>query len=245
MSHPSRTVNSCKINRKLRPMKFNPPISDVEASLEQTLDNLIQDLRVAKNAKPIDTDRIGRIESEIFKLIDSYLRMSLKPVMAKTFGPGVYRDGSSVQFTLMLNELFVKILDRYHVEELRMETARDLRNWCSSVIRHQMLDYVRQKQNRDKLLKDIAPMYDAQREHFRNRFGEHFDDCLRMIDDWSSSEVPDQKLHAKLLELHYVFGMTWVETCDTMNVSKSTFYRLRDDAITAFKDAFNPNSATE
>jgi RNA polymerase sigma factor (sigma-70 family) len=226
-------------------VKSNPQISEDEASLEQTLDNLIQDLRVAKNAKPIDPDRIGKIESEIFTRIDSYLRMSLKPVMAKTFGPGVYRDGSSVQFTLMLNDLFVKILDRYHVEELRMETARDLRNWCSSVIRHQMLDYVRQKQNQDKLLKDIAPMYEAQRNHFRNRFGEHFDDLLHRIEEWSSSDDPDQKLYAKLLELHYVFGMTWDETCDTMNISKSTFYRLRDNAITALNDALNPNSASE
>jgi len=245
MSHLSRTMNSCKINRKLRPVKSNPQISEDEASLEQTLDNLIQDLRVAKNAKPIDPDRIGKIESEIFTRIDSYLRMSLKPVMAKTFGPGVYRDGSSVQFTLILNDLFVKILKRYHVEELRMETARDLRNWCSSVIRHQMLDYVRQKQNQDKLLKDIAPMYEAQREHFRNRFGEHFDDLLHRIEEWSSSDDPDQKLYAKQLELHYVFGMTWDETCDTMNISKTTFYRLRDEAITVLKDAFNPNSATE
>ena len=226
-------------------MNPNLAISPQELSLEQELSELIQQLRAAKQSIPIDIQLVSELESKIFTKIDTYLRMSLKPVMAKVFGPDVYREGSSVQFTVMLNDLFVKILGRYSEEALRMETARDLRNWCSCALRHQMLDYVRQKKNRHQLLNDIAPMYEAQRKHFRDRFGEHFDDCLTVIECWSNGDDTMKNSYAKLLELHYVFGMTWDETCENMNVSKSTFYRLRAEAIAALKMIFDPNSSTE
>lgn len=217
--------------------------SSTDDPTEQQLTELIQQFRTATNATPVNTEEVNRIEAQIFELIAVYLRKAIKPMLAKTFGKGVYstREDSSVRFSVMLNDLFVKILDKERGAALRLETAKHLRNWCSRVIVNQMIDLIRKRKSRQQVLQDLAPLYDLRKAAFAKRFGETFDDFLELISDWQRHPNARLREYAWLLELHYVMGMSWREVCEVMAMPKSTFFDTRRRAIEAAKRLLNPD----
>lgn len=210
---------------------------------EQLLTQLIQQFKQATSVPVPDSDEVDRIEQQIFDLIAIYLRSALKPVLAKTFGKGVYstREDSSVRFSVMLNDLFVKILDKERGAALRVETAKHLRNWCSRVIVNQMIDHIRKRKAQEQILQDVAYLYDMRRAAFSSRFGDTFDDFLELISDWYRNPNVRLREYAWLLELHYLMGMSWREVCEVMAMPKTTFFDTRKRAIDSVKRMLNPD----
>jgi DNA-directed RNA polymerase specialized sigma24 family protein len=210
---------------------------------EQRLTELIQQFRLATSQPGMNAEEVNQIESQIFELIAVYLRTAIKPMLAKTFGKGVYstREDSSVRFSVMLNDLFVKILDKERGAALRVETAKHLRNWCSRVIVNQMIDLIRKRKAREQTLHDLSGLYEIRKSAFSRRFGETFDDFLEIISDWYRHPNPRLREYAWLLELHYVMGMSWREVCDVMAMPKSTFFETRRRAIDSVKRLLNPD----
>jgi len=210
---------------------------------EHQLTCLIQQFKQATSGPTPDSEEVNRIEQQIFELIAIYLRTALKPVLAKTFGKGVYsmREDSSVRFSVMLNDLFVKILDKERGAALRLETAKHLRNWCSRVIVNQMIDHIRKRKAQEQVLQDVAYLYDMRRAAFASRFGDTFDDFLELISDWYRNPNVRLREYAWLLELHYVMGMSWREVCEVMAMPKTTFFDTRKRAIDSVKRMLNPD----
>ncbi|MFN7734058.1 MAG: RNA polymerase sigma factor [Pirellula sp.] len=217
-----------------------------EDAVEQELTDLIRQFNEAMGADPVDPAVVQSIEVKIFEVIAVYLRMALKPTLARVFGKGVYssREDSSVRFSAMLNDLFVKILDKEKHVALRLATAKHLRNWCSRVVVNQMIDHVRRKKVESRALSDIAPLYDVRKSAFSTRFGETFDDFLEIIQDWYRHPDEEVRQDAWLLELHYVMGMNWQEVCDVMGLPKTTFYEVRKKALERMKRLLNPSGSS-
>lgn len=217
--------------------------SQADDPSDQHLTELIQQFRIATSTEPINTEVVNRIEAEIFELIAAYLQTAIKPMLAKTFGKGVYstREDSSIRFSVMLNDLFVKILDKERGTALRLETAKHLRNWCSRVIVNQMIDLIRKRKSREQVLLDLVPLYDQRKAAFAKRFGETFDDFLELLSDWYRHPNARLREYAWLLELHYVMGMSWREVCEVMAMRKSTFFDTRRKAIEAVRRLLNPD----
>lgn len=218
-----------------------------ENKLSLQISSLLDRLREANGEIPIDTEAIRAIESEIVSLLDGYLRESLLPVMAKMFGPQVYRKDrdSSACFTAMMNELFIKILNRRtesgsegsksegsnseefkKTELTKFDDARHLRNWCSRVIRNQMLNHLRTKQQRRESFQAIAPLYEAQKAHFEGGLGrgkgiDTYDRALLIIDSWENSKDPVLQRYAAILGLRYILGASWEEVCEALNIRRT------------------------
>jgi ribosomal protein L17 len=209
--------------------------TEQEIDLQQKVSVLLDRLRDANSKTPIDPLAIQSIESEIIGLLDGYLRESLLPVVAKMFGPQVYRKDrdSSARFTVMMNELFVKLLQS-RSELTRFEDARHLRNWCSRVIRRQMLNHIKKKQKREEIFQAIAPLYEAQKSHFEKRFGiDTYDRALAIIESWEKSPYHERRLHAALLSQHYILGASWDEVGDALGIGRTVFYEQRNAAVEA------------
>lgn len=217
-----------------------------EDQVERDLTELIRQFHEAMGADPVDPKLVQSIEAKIFEVIAVYLRMVLKPTLARVFGKGGYssREDSSVRFSAMLNDLFVKILDKEKHVALRLATAKHLRNWCSRVVVNQMIDHIRRKKVEGKALSDIAPLYDVRRSAFSTRFGETFDDFLEIIQDWYRHPDDEVRQDAWLLELHYVMGMDWQEVCDVMGLPKTTFYEVRKKALERVRKLLNPSGSS-
>jgi RNA polymerase sigma factor (sigma-70 family) len=145
----------------------------------------------------------------------------------------------------MLNDLFVKILEKEKHIALRLSTARHLRNWCSRVIVNQMIDHIRREKVKERAFSEIAPLYDMRKSMYSTRFGESFDNILAVIQEWQDSPHESLQQYATLLKLHYVIGLNWQEVCDVMGLPKSTFYDVRNRAIERLKQELNPDERSE
>jgi RNA polymerase sigma factor (sigma-70 family) len=215
-----------------------------ERNAEATLSALLVQFRAAT-----DEIRASEIEREIMPILARYLQLSLRPVMASMLGPEMSRKGKgdSRGFTVLLNNFFVKLLASGPDELWRLETARDLRMWAARVMVNLFIDHHRQKRRRQEILRDgIGPLYEIRKRHFEKSFPEGFDKFIDMLDVKEKlSELPDEE--RRLLELHYLVGMSWredreddvrwqdegrlQETAEQLGMSKSTFFRVKANAI--------------
>lgn len=215
-----------------------------EEQIEQRLTDLIRQFQEIEARRPVDVQAIGETEKKIFDAIAEYLSLVLRPTLARVFGSGVVSssEDSGVRFSAMLNDLFIKILEKEKQVALRLSTARHLRNWCSRVIVNQMIDYMRREKVKERALADIAPLYDIRKRTYSTRFGESFDDILEVIQDWRDSPHENLRQYETLLKLHYIIGLSWHEVCDVMGLPKSTFYEVRNRAIERLKQELNPEA---
>lgn len=207
--------------------------SEREIDLKERISILLDRLRDTSKAPGVDKEIFRAIESEILGLLDSYLRESLLPVIAKMFGPQVYqkKNDSSLRFTVMMHELFIKILEG-RSDLSRFEDGRHLRNWCSQVIRNQMLNHIHQKQQRHENFQAIAPLYDAHKSHFEKRFGsDTYDRALLVIEKWENGDDQRLERYAAILSLHYIMGASWDEVCESLAIGRTTFYDQREAAL--------------
>lgn len=196
--------------------------SETELSDELKLAALLDQHRVETDAQ-----KRADCEKQILLLVDHYFRLSLRPVMAKLFGPQMMEQGAgdSRGFTVLLNDFFVKVLESRPDEVWRARSARDLRNWSSTVMANMMRDHLRRKRRGEDILRDdIAPLYELRKKHFEQRFPSGFESMLDHL-----SNLPEQE--RRLVQLHYLDGMSWEETADELGLSKSAFYRLRTEAL--------------
>lgn len=218
-----------------------------EVQIEQRITELIHQFHECKARHPDDVQATRDIEKQIFDAIAEYLSLVLRPTLTRVFGNSVVSptQDSSFRFSAVLNDLFVKILDREKHAALRLSTAKHLRSWCSRVIVNQMIDHIRRKKVEDRALSEIAPLYDIRKSMYTTRFGESFDDILGIIEDWNENANENLRQYAKVLELHYIIGMSWREVCDELEMPKSTFYEVRDRAIERLKELLNPGGRSE
>ena len=216
-------------HRNKKPVTPSPEELSDEARLGKLLDKY--------RAESDETER-KKIEQEIIELIDHYFRLSLRPVMAMLFGPQMLAsgEGNSEGFTVLLYDFFEKVLATRPDEIWRARTARDLRNWSSTVMANQMRDYLRRKKLGQEIKNDvIKPWYEQRERHFEKRFPERFDAFIEWLDCKEAlGKLPQEQ--RRLLQIHYLDGMTWEETAEELGLSKSAFFRQREAALKRLRE---------
>lgn len=204
--------------------------AESERSDEAALVLLLDQRRVES-----DERKRSDIEQQILVMIDRYFRLSIRPMMSHIFGNEVLHDhqDSSLRYTVMMNDFFVKVLESRPDEIWRATTARELRNWASTVMANQMRDYLRRKKRGQEIVNaEIVPLYENRRQHFEKRFGDRFDEFLELLEEGMQAL---NDTHQRLLKLHYLDGLNWEDTAAELGVSKSDFYRQREAALERLK----------
>lgn len=180
-----------------------------------------------------------RLEGELFALVDANLRRALKPLIARTFGPGVYREGDSLQFTAYMNEFFTKVLDRRSDGFWQARTLTDLRRYASVAITNLMRDYIKRKAHGEVILRELAPLVEDRQQRFRDRFRFELDDSVfTLLEGWRTGEDPKRRLMADFLTHRYIDGMSYDDIARQLGLETKAAYRLRDEAIRTLQKVF-------
>lgn len=191
-----------------------------------------------------DDDTRDFIERQIIELVDHYFRQALRPVMTRVFGAGVARSDcdTSVRYTTMVHDFFVKVLEKRPDAFWKARTARDLRTWASVVMRNQMLDYLSRRRRGTHILQEMAPLIEQRQQHFEERFQLDFEETLNTLNAWELSEDRDRRLFALVLRHRYVDGMPYDQIADQIGYDRGELkplYRLRDQAVKALQKSLH------
>ena len=194
-----------------------------------------------------ETNLAVRIELEK-PILDSayhYLRESLRLTLAKKFGPQVLSTANSIQFTVQLNEFFLKIFNSNNSRNaiLEAKTPRDARNWASAVIANQMKNCLARQTNGQKIQAEygyMIPLIELRRAHAEERFGD-LAAMLDVLEHWRNSHDTDEVQWGSLLETHYINGSTWQDTAAFLSGGDPNYYKsdkflqLRERAVIAMR----------
>ena len=177
------------------------------------------------------------VEGEILELVDTYFRRSLRPVVAKVFGTNVVGTPSNdgrCRYTEMVNDFFVKVLDKRPDAFWKAQTAAALRTWASVVIANQMRDTLRRQKRGQQILADILPLIEEKRAYFQERYRETFEEFLDQLTVWERSPDKSLQLQATALRHRYVDGMTWRDIASQLQISDEALTKIRECAEAVF-----------
>lgn len=200
---------------------------------------------LAESPAPEDAMRRNELEpqrqkaqDDILELVETYFRRALRPVVAKVFGAGVLgqpvhgkRADGSLRYTAMVNDFFVKVLDKRPDAFWKAKTAAALRTWSSVVIANQMRDYLRRKKKGQQILHDeIAPLVEQQQKYYEARHRTTFEEFLDQLAAWESSGDETLARQARAMRHHYVDGMTWGQVAEQLGITDERLTKLRQAA---------------
>ena len=177
------------------------------------------------------------VEGEILELVDTYFRRSVRPVVAKVFGTNVVGTPSNdgrCRYTEMVNDFFVKVLDKRPDAFWKAQTAAALRTWASVVIANQMRDTLRRQKRGQQILADILPLIEEKRAYFHERYRQTFEEFLDQLTVWERSPDKSLQLQATALRHRYVDGMRWREIATQLKISDEALTKSRERAEAVF-----------
>lgn len=183
--------------------------------------------------------RRKEVGDEIGEIIDTYFRRSIRPMLTKVFGAKVVgqtdANNGALQFTAMVSEFFVKVLQKRPDAFWKAQTAHDLRTWASVVIANQMRTYLKRKQRGQQILAEIAPLVAQRQSYFEDRYAMTFEDFLNLLATKEADGDSSQQLAARAWRHRYVDGMKWGDIAQDLGISDDTLLRIRKDAESQLK----------
>lgn len=177
------------------------------------------------------------VEGDIMELVDTYFRRSVRPVVAKVFGTNVVGTPSNdgqCRYTEMVNDFFVKVLEKRPDAFWKAQTANALRTWASVVIANQMRDTLRRQKRGQQILADLLPLIEQKRTYFQERYRTTFDELLDQLATWEGSLDESLQLQARALRHRYVDGMAWRDIALQLKISDEALTKIRERAETVF-----------
>lgn len=186
------------------------------------------------------------------ELVDTYFRIVLHPILLSRFPHEVSRRQAAVsqktpvnvmsQFTQLLNDFCVQVLSKFDDPFWRKTSAIELRDYASIAISNRGIrDALRRRSKQERLGDDglHSRFEDQLAQEIDKRFnGTGIDpaDALEIINRWQAKGDTTQQDQARILRLFYVAGMSMEEVQHDMNLSQSTAYRRREQALQAVRD---------
>lgn len=223
-------------------------MTDEDRLLEllQTHQSLSDQIAVlAMSQRQADVERRSELEQQrrgaqddILELVDKYFRQALRPVVAKVFGAGVFgkkidaerRADDDLRYTAMVNDFFVKVLDKRPDAFWKAKTAAALRTWSSVVIANQMRDYLRRKKKGQQILAELALLVEQKQKYYEERHRTTFEEFLDQLAAWESSGDETLAQQTQAMRHRYVDGMKWSQIAEQLGITDERLTQLRQAA---------------
>lgn len=208
--------------------------------LRQTLPDPEAPIRLRDAAgKPREPNEVEaeilECERKALKIVDGYFRGSLPGLMTTLFGKGVVstKQDASVRFTEMLNNFFIKMLEKRPDEFWRAQTAKDLRKWASVANANLMRDILRRDSRGNRILREqLAPLVAERSRHFQKTVERPLDDrVMETLREWSESDDRVRRQWALVMQYRYLDGMPYAEIAHMLGISEGTVQQRRSAAI--------------
>lgn len=196
---------------------------------EQRLADLLDQRRQGGGQDEAST---GRLDREIVEIVYRHLYEALRPQMLARYGATVGQGHAGTRFTELLNEFFVRVLDRFPDLVAKLRTARDLRSYVSRAMTNLMLDRCRRAKHErscdDELLGCLA---DERQQHLNRECpGLRYEAVLETLAAWTAGNKPQQRM-AEVIRREFVSGDRADAIERDLEISQSEFYRLRAAAL--------------
>lgn len=186
-------------------------------------DRLIHLLRQFREAT--DAPQKKQFADELLTLLDKHLRR-----MLAGWRNQLSRDG--VQYTEMVNEFFVKLLQNRADGFWNVDTEADLRGFVSTVILNQVRDYFRAQKRGRQVLSEITPFVKQRQSYYEERYETTFEDFVtKELVQWRDSGDETLMLRALVLEDHYIGGVKWGDIARQRGLSDEALLKIRRAAI--------------
>ena len=174
-------------------------------------------------------------EGKALEIVEGYFHQVLPGIMARLFGTKVMvRDQeATVRFTEILQNFFVKILEKRPDAFWRAKTAKRLRKWASVANANLIRDLLRREKRGNEILKEqFGPLLDELSRHFEKTSGLPIDArVLKQIERWYETGDKVRREWALVLRYRYLDGMKYPVIAGMLDLAESTIHQRRSDAI--------------
>jgi RNA polymerase sigma factor (sigma-70 family) len=204
-----------------------PPQGDHQSD---DLSSLVE-LLIELHQIPLDEKaRRKAIENKILTLVDAHLRDFLRTFLSARY-PAMGESGAA-RFTAMLNDFFIKVLERRPDGFWRAQSAEELRRFISVALTHQMIDVLRREHRYQRPKDGLDELVEERKTFFEDKTGLEFAaEVLRTVQNWCESDDPTTRLRGLILRHRYVDGMTRKQIATHLGVTEHTVRTEHDNAI--------------
>jgi DNA-directed RNA polymerase specialized sigma24 family protein len=179
-----------------------------------------------------DEDLAKRSDAEIAEIVYRHLYQALRPQMLARYGAAVNGRYAGTRFTELLNEFFVRVLDRFPDLLARTRSARQLRSYVSRALTNLMIDRSRRATHERTCDDDLLGCLVEERQQHLNREcpGMRYEAVLDALAAWAAGS-PQQQQMAEIIRREFVSGDRAEDIGRDLEISKSEFYRRRAAAL--------------
>lgn len=202
--------------------------SRLKAEIERLQEEVPRDEERAEHIADLQQQHRDTVK-ELIGLLDGPLRAEMSGVRDKL-------DNAGLQYTEMVHEFFVKLMERaVAVDGNKMRTFVDLKRFVATVLLNQMRDHLKVEENRREIEEQfVAPMTEQKRKYFEERYRTSFLDFLDRIELWEESANADLHLAGRAMLLHYVAGEQWNVIASQLGITIDRLTELRKLAAREF-----------
>ncbi len=143
----------------------------------------------------------------------------------KGLDPRLHNAGA--QYTEMVHDFFLKLLEGRVSENGEFDTFTDLRRFVSTVLMNQFRDHLRRGQTLREHQSAIAPIAQQKQRYFEERYRVSYLDFLDKLEQWECSENLDYQQAARVALLRYVAGEQWGVIAQELGISDERVTKLR------------------
>lgn len=204
--------------------------ADVQFDSENTKSELEFLKLLEARAKAVSPEDVKQVEFQIIAYIEEYLHGDLRRILSKKKQARLDAAAGSAQFTELLQQFFVRILERFPTNLAQAQTRGQLLAYVAKALSNMFIDCTRKRGTRANAIQEFASLRES--ELRRDCPNASLDELLEHIQMWShGSEV--EQTWSRALELYYLIGMTQGEVGSELGCSPSTAERRITEALKA------------
>ncbi len=192
-------------------------LNDLHTANEEFNHNTSSDMQVAKQLD----DRLVDARNKLAEWCENHLKINLKAIMFRAFGPQIGKEGS-LRFTVLWNDVLVKVLSSGSLKSPEGDVIKSLTSYFSTALANQARDYLKRRKRFGKILDDaIKPLVEQRERYLQETYNIDFEFLLEKAQEWENAS--DQC--GRALRLRYVDGMKYEEIAEEMGLSRDQVKR--------------------
>ena len=220
-------------------------ISPADPAAQHTdVQQLLDGLRQLRQCQEPNSEDAKKLRHALIELLYEFVHRALRPALLRRYGRTVGETAGSDRFTALLNDVFVRVLEKIRKAEqtggseafprglLYAETAAGLRRYVEQALVHEFIDHLRRRGRGEKVDADFD-LFLKEREEFFQKYNPElsYSSDLGELKDWAESDDAELQQHAAILQMVFVACMNSHEIMAELDISKNVYYERYKAAI--------------
>ncbi|MDA1050030.1 MAG: ECF-type sigma factor [Planctomycetota bacterium] len=199
------------------------------------------------SARQRDEDRLTELlaqgvnpahDQECLSLVYQHLYDNLRPMLVKKHGADMDGRRASKQFTDMLNDFFVRVMEKARDKQAKqpqlvaLYSTRELKNYVSRALLNLLIGHSRRRKSRANAAQEMEYLFRDFEVYFKHDCPDiDFDAALEQFDRWDTNGGEQERQWAAVLRGRYIDGLENEEIQSHLDISPATFHRRHNTAL--------------